>query len=241
MGVSKAQLAKWPAPVPGRCNFRKKGFTRCKAFPVSGSQRCRKHYRATGPEHGGWKGGNSKSFARQFMPERLMSRFDAIVNDPEISSVRDLLAVAGVRWSQLLERLETLDSRAAWERFGECLDELESKIGELKDKDAAAVRPFVEEMRRHYKTAMQEHRVWAEILDTMERHRKLAETEQKREANLQANLTARQSIALFNALFKILTEEIPDLTQRRRIGQRLTEVLNFERALPQQAITEVAS
>lgn len=232
MGVSKAELAKWPEPVPGRCNFRRKNFTRCKARPEQGETRCRKHRRPSGEANGRWRGGTSRAFARQFLPERLLDRFDQVVNDPEISSVRELLAIASVRWSELLEKLETLESRKAWERFGECLDELELKVSELKDKDAQLIRPFLDEMRRHYKSALQEHLVWDQILETMEQHRKLADTEQKREANLQANLTARQSIALFNHLFRVLVEEIPDLEQRRRIGLRINELLNFERALP---------
>lgn len=232
MAVRKSELEKWPAPIAGRCNFRKRNFTRCKAWPERGSDRCRKHRTPKGAQNGRWKGGTSNDFMRSFMPQRLMERFDRFVNDPEISSVRGSLALLSARATELIEKLETLESRKAWEQLGETLSELELKVSEMKEKDAIAIAPLIEIMRKQYKGAMAEYRVWDQIVEAVEQHRKLADTEQKREANLQANLTARQAIALFNALFKILVEEIPDLEQRRRIGERVTELLNFERALP---------
>lgn len=237
MATPKAELAKWPAPIAGKCNFRKANHTRCKQTPKPGSDRCGKHQRAQGENHHAWKGGTSKYFARKHLPQRLLASFDMIVNDPEISSVRELIGLIGARMHEMLAKLETLDSRVSFEEALETVDELELRTRDLSEKDAAVVAPLLEILRKNLRSGLAEYRVWDDVMALVEQYRKAADTEQKREANLQANLTARQSIALFNQLFKILVEEIPDPEQRRRISNRLNDLLSFERAIP----AEVAS
>lgn len=222
MPHTAAELAKWPEKIPGRCNFRKRDHTRCKKHPVTGTDRCRTHKRASGPDAPNWKGGISKGWARKFLPQRLLARYDAVVNSPDLTSVRQLIGIVGARITELSEKISTRESNLAWENFGLMLAQLEEFGHKQKGKNKEDLDRIVGAMRADYGHAMHERLAWQELMDTMERARKLIETENKREAFQEANLTAKQGIALFNAIFLILSEELkehPDL--RARVGLRL--------------------
>lgn len=233
-GKTRTQRAQeWPPPRPGRCNARKPLHQRCKAYPSKDPHHdgvhCAKHQRAIGANHGSWKGGISSRFLRRYMPERLMSRYDALINNPELTSVRELLALTGARLSELLERVASGESAAAWAALDAVFTSMEGVIGKLPAiPEQEALASWLSIARTHYQTARHEQALWQELHDTVERARKLAETEQKREAVLQANLTAQQAIALFNRLFQLLHDEITDPNTRQRVALRLHELLGME-------------
>ena len=227
----RAHLADWPAEIPGRCNFRKPHFLRCKNYPMKGlgtdGQHCKKHQRAIGEDVAGFKGGTSKGFMRRHVPQHLLQRFDEIVNNPELTSVRELLALSGARLSEVLDKVPAQQSDLAWDNLGEMLNQFGAAIGELKDGSPIQQRliAVLGTMQDNYRTAMHERHAWNDVHREIERTRRLAETERKREEMLQANLTGNQAIALFNKLFDIITEEIQDLGLRRKIGTRIMTTL----------------
>lgn len=217
----------WPAPIPGRCNFRRKNHTRCKNYPVNGKKRCNRHLNKAkeGPDHPQWKGGVSRGWARKHLPVRLLERFDSVVNDPELTSVRELIAVAGTRLTELFDKIDERESKEAWESLGFVLGEIEKAL-DSEDYDAAA--KMVAVGFQHYKSAKYERGVWSEIFQTMERSRKLVDTERRREEMLQANLTAQQAIALFNQLFQLIADEIKEADLRARLGTRILDWLQAQ-------------
>lgn len=191
-------------------------------------EHCVEHQRPVGAANPAWRGGSSNWFARKFLPARLIKRFDAIVNSPELTSARELIAVVGTRLSELYEKIDTRESAAAWDAFGDLLRELGRLAEAAKGKPGDQLRAVHAAMMDHYRAASHERRVWDDILKTAERARRLIETENRREAMLEANLTLKQSIALFNRLFDILTEEIQDAKTRARVGQRLIQLVERE-------------
>lgn len=233
MRLSPKQIAaQWDPPMSGRCNFRlnsvsdsgKKG--RCKKYPLTGDRHCKKHRRPHGETHHAWKGGRSQ-WTKKHLPKRLLASFDAIVNDPEITSVRDLLAVAGGRLTELYQKLDTAEARASWDRLREeILPELLVFETRLRDpKERAQYGHLLKALKRCVKRAHTEHLIWDEVTDLWEQVRKLSDTERKRDEMLAGNLTSAQTIALFNQLFAMLSEEVTDADARRRIGNRLHTLL----------------
>jgi hypothetical protein len=176
-------------------------------------------------------------WARGHLPERLLKRFDAVVNDPELISVRALLGLTGVRITELLEKIPSQESGEAWRSIGQGLHSLERVIQlaeSLDDADRVEIQEWVDHLKDFYRSAKNERAVWKELFDVIERARRLADTETSRERVLQANLTSQQAIALFNKLFHILAAEVPDPDQRARIGLQLRGLLapSPERVLP---------
>lgn len=221
----------WDDAIKGRCNFRSRKINpetgkkrRCRSYPMSGRKRCRKHINKAreGPESNVWKGGTSRTFAKKYLPRKLIARYNEIVNDPELTSVRDLIAVTGARLSELYEKIPPAESGEAWDAMGEILDQIETS------EDLDEIGRLVSMARENYKVARHERGVWREIFEVMEQARKLSDTERRREEGLQANLTAKQAIALFNALFVLLSEEIADAKVRWRVGQRLEMLIAAE-------------
>lgn len=220
----------WEKERPGRCNYRTKHTLkngkkkRCRAWPAKGGKHCNVHAKKclSGPDHPNWKGGTSRHTMRKYLPERMLEKFDAIVNDPELVSVRGNLAVMYIRLGELMERLETYESSNAWEQIGSKLEAIE----EAEDLDE--VYALVLEAKEHHKAAEEEKNLWGEIFVVMEQSRKQADTERRREEALQANINAKQAIALFNQLFQLLVEEIEDARVRARVGERLRGLLQRE-------------
>jgi hypothetical protein len=219
--------SEWPAPTPGRCNFRKRDRTRCQRYPLKKGKdlkHCKVHQRAQGEAHGSWKGGRSKHF-RKHLPENLLATYDAVMNDPEISSVRELIAMTSARYVQLWAKVPTRESAEAWDALGEVLAALERLVPEMHEKSRVEYVAWLDAFSANYKTARHERAVYAEIMDVTERMRKLGETEAKREATLQANLTANQAIALMNGIFRIHVELIRDLGLRKQLGEAMLNLL----------------
>lgn len=190
-----------------------------------------------GARNPNWKGGVSRRYIREHLPQRLIARYDAIINDPELSSVRDLLAITQVRLTELFEKIPTKESRAAWEALDTLKQDLTTVVAGLtkQPKLQAKLGAIVEALGQAVNLAAHEYHIWDEIHGAIEKARRLAKTEAEREATLQANLTASQTIALFNRLFEIITQEIPDVQTRRRVGQSLVELL--QRDSPQFLLT----
>lgn len=181
-----------------------------------------------GPNATNWKGGRSKGFMRKFLPQRLIARFDEIVNDPELTSVRTLMAVTSVRLTELMEKISTRESRVAWDAIGQIAAQLVNLTDSVTPKQRGAFSALIEALQANYKTAHHEHVVWDEIHRLIERARRLAQTEQEREKTLQANLTAAQAIALMNRIFQLHAELITDAHLRYKLGMGLIQLLKHE-------------
>lgn len=215
-------------PVAGRCNFRRPDGTYCHNFVHT----CH-HQKHVGSQASRWKGGISKGWLRKHLPQRLIKTFNTIVNDPNLVSVRGLMGVTGARLNELLDKLPTKESGAAWLQLLELLD-----LALAKSTITEKERPLLERCLQLTKESLRERELWTEIHDVIERQRKLADTERKREEMLQGNLTAAQALALFQALFTLIGQEVTDELVRRRIADGLTGLLRQQPGMRIAAVSD---
>lgn len=153
-----------------------------------------------------------------------------MLNDPALPSVRQYMALTGVRLSELLEKLPTFESGAAWRAIGEILIQLEGLATDPAPTPAtfARITKLLGAMRQQYQQARHEANLWDEIHGVMERGRRLAQTEQEREHALQASLSAAQAIALLNGIVQLHVQLIPDAQVRYQLGAGLLALLQRE-------------
>jgi len=238
MTKKKPQTKKPPVlePKDGRCNNQRPDGTFCMRRPIKGRDRCQKHggKAKRGPEHHAWKGGTSKSYLARHIPHRLAERFEAALDDPDLLSLRSNLALSATRLGELLEKLPTRESAKAWEEMRGCLVGLRTAIADGETKEALSI---TKNMTNLMSMALAERALWEEILETQEHHRRLADTERKREDHLQAHVTAAQFSMFLAYFYRVIMEVVSDPAEQQRIADRIRYVMEYGPANPKAYLT----
>lgn len=211
---SRKKKAPVKKPKDGRCNHKRADGTYCMRYPSTGREKCSRHggKALTGPEHPNWKGGRSRSFLTRTMPPRLAERFEAALDDPEILSLRGNLALTLTRLGELIGKLPTKESGELWEDLRTCMVHLRTLIGQ---EDTEGALDLTENMGEMMNKAIEERRLWGEILNVQEHHRRLADTERKREDQLQSHVTAQQFITAMGYVVRNSSELFDDIAAGR--------------------------
>lgn len=226
-------------PLPGRCGARirrsaENGYERyCKNRPVpDGNGRCRFHggLTPTGiarPNH------NPRTYRGADLPEKLAARFMAGIDDPELLSLRNEMALVDARTVQLVEKLPTEESAAAWAAIASAIIDGTTALERLtttnddddRAREAAMIRSAFDRLARAQTLAASERSIWGEIVAHIEVRRRLADTDRRREEALGVTLTLRQGMTLIGALLTTISEEIADPAVKYRVAQRLGTLL----------------
>lgn len=90
------------------CGARTKAGTPCQKSPMNGSSRCRLHGGKSlkGAAHPNFKHGRYS----KFMPHHLVGRYKESVNDPELLSLQQDIALLDARITEMLESMEQEDA-----------------------------------------------------------------------------------------------------------------------------------
>lgn len=223
-------------PLTGRCNTPRPDGTYCHRRTLKNKKRCAKHggRQGTGPENSNWRGGKTQAWIRKHLPAHMMKTFDAIVNDPDLISMRAMMAVNGVRFSELLAKLPTGESRQMIRELRGLIIMQQSSVVALRSAPGLTEPSLkrLDDMTTHLDdalilldTAAQTSQVWDEATAVMEQHRKLADTERRREEALQQSITMPQAIAMFNNLFTLINKVVRSAEERSALADGLRQML----------------
>lgn len=227
---------KWKDPtVPERCQF----------YCEEGSGYCKFHGGRSMQEKNPRFRGGTKGFLAK-LPEDFARRIEAAMDDPELTSLRPHIAVIEERITDLYDKLWTKESTDAWlavhEQQVEATEALAALTAALPPDVAAApgfaanltrLTGLLAGMAQEFDHVDAERRTWQEWKGLVEDHRRLVETETKREAQLQASLSARQTMTLFAAIHIAIAEELAGVPElKMRLGARLGTLLLNRRPVP---------
>lgn len=185
--------------------------------------RCRWHggNAPVGPAAPGYKHGKQSKLLRA-LPEHLQGLTEALLNDEDLASVAQEIAVCRTRLYKILEGLDRdRETRELWQDAKKMFDEAIARRG--TDAGADALRQLGQLLRK----GVSEQAKWEEAYRLMERLRKLAETEAKRTATLQLNIPLPQVQVMMDAFFAAVMEEVKDAASRRRIALRYAQVIGL--------------
>jgi hypothetical protein len=124
---------------------------------------------------------------RGALPDFLTDRFDAILGDPEITSLDRAIALIDLRIEATLQGLDIGDSALLWQRIRAAADTLGKWV--LQDAVPASddrmildapQRDSLLELLRLINHGVNERAAWDEVVNLVERRRRLASAETRR-------------------------------------------------------------
>ena len=189
----------------------------CKLSVAEGREFCRFHGGSvpTGPNHWNWKGGRYAKTA----PNRYLRAISQALEDPNLTSLRESIALIDARLIEELENLDTVASSELWDDLRIAADKIEVAIEEGNDDKLTAEAMKVVRLIR---TGANIDQKWDSVMVTIERRAKLAERERSRERDLKAYMTAEQAIEFTTRIVEIAGELFED---RRRFQTFIDRVL----------------
>lgn len=212
----------WINPRTGEaaCGAKCRDGRRCPARPVVGAKRCRMHGGRTpsGIASPNWQG---KGYSKD-LPAHLAEWFQEAINDPDLISSRQEIALLYARTKELISRLNTGES-GAWladlrEAAADYRSALESEDGETASSALNSLLSLVEQGGK-YETA------WKELIETADKKTKVAEREVKRLVAQEQVMTADRAGVLIGALISAVRAEVKDQDTLTRLGRRFSVIL----------------
>jgi hypothetical protein len=210
---SKDEYELWECPECGEPR-------QCQRPANTGYEVCQVH--GGGSPHKGRFPGNppKKGKPRRYhLPTGLIERYETALEDPDLLSLRDDLAVVEARIGTLLENINELVPGDTW-------DKLQKEWSDFQDAqalaDTEAMKASLHKIGKLITKGHGEWARWREVATTQEHRRKLTETEATRLHKLHQMITVERALAIADhwtaALIEGMEKYIPDLEQRRLVG-----------------------
>lgn len=199
------------ARAQGLCGAKKRNGEPCKNPGTGRGGRCRMHGGASlvGPAHPNFKHGKA-SVVMNALPARLRRAFEAAYSDPDILSMRTELAVADARLTELLERIDTQESGAAWASVQDHVREIKY-LFKMDPIDRDAVGEQLKQLTGIVSGALDDERNWRDLQNAADHRRKLSETERKLVETKQAYVDADRLNIILARLLHVIRKEVEPL------------------------------
>jgi hypothetical protein len=154
------------------------------------------------------------------LPTRFMGRYQASLNDPEILTLRDDLALYDARLEDLLGKVDTGECGETWAALLSSVHEFRAAEEAANSTDNENKRA---EWRRDREVAMQtilvlcqegmaDYAAWNEVKSVLELRRRASETEMKRRVAMQTMITEDRALLMQSAFLDILRKNVTDLS-----------------------------
>jgi len=161
---------------------------------TSAKQRCKKHggTQLTGIASPSYINGSSCNKYRD-LPSRIAGQYLKAQNDPDLLSARSDIALCDARLTDLIRRVDAGGGSAIWAALRKIDDAMKEA---LQADDKVVFQKCLVSMSTTIKRGAADYAVWADIMDTIERRRKLSETEHKRLVAMQQMITGEQALVM---------------------------------------------
>ncbi len=178
--------------------------------------------------HGGnaLRGGASARYKHggysKYLPKGLGRRYEEALNDPDLLSAREELALLRTRLGQLTERLKEGGSAKLWTKGQSALDSVHAAI---RAGDSTGMQSGLTELTAIFATGLKTEGAWAELYEAVEMKTKVAEREHRRLRDLRQYMTVQQAMDLMGYILAVLIKRVPDKKQLGLIHRDLDRVL----------------
>lgn len=226
----------------------------CTSYPAKGRTRCKHHGGATltGRENPAYKHGRHVRRTYEALPARLRERVTEIIDDPNLLSLRENVAVADARLSELYARLDTGESGGAWKAARESLDDLLAAqkfaqaardahnaegVSEAQADGQAAMSALAAAIKR----GARDQEIIDEIVSHTRYRADLASREHKMLTDKAQVITSVEAMSLVEHLLHVIEQEVSDRRVRSRIGEGFAKLVNLPDAESAESAESAAS
>lgn len=195
---------------------------RCRSPAEPGRKVCRKHGGLTprGPASPHWKHGRRSRYP---LPERLIDRYERGVTDPELLDLSHEIALVDTRSAELVGKLGTGESGAAWAEARAALELLQSGVS---TSDNGTIQDGITALEAAIMAGERDFGLWANLMAFIEQRRKLVESEQKRRVAIEQNINVQDMVVITQQIVNIITRNVTDRPALERISAEIKMLLN---------------
>lgn len=141
------------------------------------------------------------------LPQRLRERYEQASADGDLLVMREDIALLDARLSDLLARVETGESGAAW---NEAQAQLLAVRVAIKSGDARAMGAALDALSAAIRRGQADYLAWDEIKQALALRRRLVESERKRLVQLSQMITTEQAMVLVTAIVSLVHDNVTD-------------------------------
>jgi len=196
----------------------------CNAFAMKGKKVCYTHGGATP------SGMASPNFIHgrysKAMPKRLLERFEAAHDDPDLLNLTSEIALVQARIEELVGRLDTAESGAVWRDLRSTWKDL-GQAQRSGDKDA--VKQYLDDLDTLIKRGYGDHANFQELGTNLELLRRLTESRRKHLLEMDTMVKAEEFGIFLAALRDSLLRHVQDRKILAAIQRDITDLLTRER------------
>lgn len=202
-----------------QCGAKTRSGAPCKTAAMPNG-RCRMHggKAPSGIASGTFKHGRHS----KYMPGRLLARYEESLTDPDLLELMAEIALVDVRLTDLLRKVDTGDTRTAWQIAGDLISDLDDAV-EAKKTDA--VKTILTGLKAIFLKGFGESEIWQQILEAAEARRKLVESEQKRQTLNRQMISAERVMLIIAALQDSVRKHVTDPDIRAAISADITRLI----------------
>lgn len=141
----------------------------------------------------------------------LDGRYLRALNDPQLLSLRDDIALFEARMTQLIERVDSGESRELWTRASKYLKAFHDakKIPDAREA-SIAMKEAMSGLRLVINRGLEDYYIWDDIMKTYNMKERAVNSEHKRGVEMGNMITAHQAIALITTVMNIVSKNVTD-------------------------------
>lgn len=205
-----------------QCNaVSKHSGQQCKAHAITGSTKCRIHGGMTP------KGIASPNFRHgrysKSLPDRLVSRYQDSLSDPELLNLTDEIALVDSRLAELVNRQDSKASAKVWNELVEGYNNLAYAFDR---NDTKRMKTILIDIGKVVLQAEYDYRNWDEIRALIDQRRQLVESRRKHLIEMQQMLKVEDAMTLVAALLSSIKEHIKDKNALNAISADIRRLIS---------------
>jgi hypothetical protein len=218
--------------APGKvlCDGTTRDGKPCRRYAVPGRGKCMFHGGSTniGPAHGRYKDGRYG----KYMPGGLAGAYQEARRDPELLSLKDEVALLTTRIGELVQQLDTGQTRQSWSQLrqgvGKLRQDYEALSGAVRKGDAGqfvaraeAIGASLQVLEERVRAGGKVEEVWEQLAEAVERRARVARAEWKRLAEMKQVVSAEQALGLVVAVMMSVKRHVTDKQTIRLIANEI--------------------
>jgi hypothetical protein len=195
-----------------------------------------------------WHGGKSQvgagahSFKHgrysRYLPTRMIEQYEKSLRDPDLLSLKNDIAVVDARLAELVAMLDRGESGTHWRQLRAAMKRL-NEVKTFEEK-----REALENLGHMIAQGGEVFKVWEDIFTAQDHRRRLAMTERRRLADMQASVTAEQAIALVHSVVALIRKHVTDRAILSALSEDVAALLHKQEPaaqLPGKEVVDVVA
>ena len=189
----------------GKCRDFKTNWQRCRMKRLGVGNRCYRHGGAskTGEENPAFKDGRYS----KYLPKGLLERYQEFLDDPELTSLREDLALLDTRLSMILASMDEDYGVGMWY---DLQDEYNNVREALRDGDREKMAEAMNRLGSIISQGLEQGEIWNEVMAVVDERRKVASAEHRRVEKASKSLSVEEAMVMV----RFLTETVLDVLDR---------------------------